>query len=422
MTSELAKFRPEQDRRHQDGQCNHGKDQREVDLNAEPARLHHRIFGHAGIGLLDLFDNAGIELSRHVKKRIVKGAQANQSRDIVLFGENCDFGFILVDVVQKARWRRRECQRNTGLGAFQDVTILVDQHCPGQITRRRARRQKLPEGLAILIIERPGMGDIIRHPDDIAANELSVFVQIGPRNTLRILDHLACRAGKQPVEAAFDRNVGDDRHEHGRQHRHDREQADHLNVEPCRGPVTAYIPSGGRSRASSTRTACSARGWLTTSPLTTTRSGETRTPKSTAFRNARMFSDGVPTWKSDRCRMLRPSPAPVGGRRPAPGECGRARDCHDAVVQPKLVCGYRHAEADVMDMDVNAIHQGIPFAALPRRGRASSSATRRCARSRGSAGAGASKPGAKPSKPKSLSTRPEPGPIRSHPWRVWPLP
>ena len=50
---------------------------------------------------------------------------------------------------------------------------------------------------------------------------------------------LARRAREQPVEAAVDGDVGDDRHQHRRQHRDDRKQADDLDVQPCRGPAAA---------------------------------------------------------------------------------------------------------------------------------------------------------------------------------------
>ena len=45
------------------------------------------------------------------------------------------------------------------------------------------------------------------------------------------------------------------------------------------------------------------------SPVTATMSGRARTPKSMALRSERMFSDGVPAWKSEMCRMLSPSSA-----------------------------------------------------------------------------------------------------------------
>ncbi|GCC48746.1 hypothetical protein chiPu_0032658, partial [Chiloscyllium punctatum] len=53
----------------------------------------------------------------------------------------------------------------------------------------------------------------------------------------RVLDHLLGGAREQPVEAALDRDVGDDRHQHGGQHRDHREQADDLDVQPRRRPA-----------------------------------------------------------------------------------------------------------------------------------------------------------------------------------------
>ena len=122
---------------------------------------------------------------------------------------------------------------------LQDVAILVDQHRARQVARGGARGQQLAKRSAILVEQRPGVGDIVGHAENVAANELRVLVQIGVGDDQRVLDHLARRAGKQPVEAAIDGDVGDDRHQHRRQHRDDREQADDLDVQPRRRPAAA---------------------------------------------------------------------------------------------------------------------------------------------------------------------------------------
>jgi hypothetical protein len=41
---------------------------------------------------------------------------------------------------------------------------------------------------------------------------------------------------EQAVKAAVERDVGDDRNQHRRQHRDHREQADDLDMQPRRGP------------------------------------------------------------------------------------------------------------------------------------------------------------------------------------------
>ena len=48
------------------------------------------------------------------------------------------------------------------------------------------------------------------------------------------------------------------------------------------------------------------------SPVTTTMSGCRSTPNETAIRIVRRFSEGLPAWKSDRCRIE--SPSSSGGR------------------------------------------------------------------------------------------------------------
>ena len=51
---------------------------------------------------------------------------------------------------------------------------------------------------------------------------------------------------ERPVEAAVDGQVSDDRHQHRRQHRKDREQTDDLKVQPGRdgGPAASARPRG----------------------------------------------------------------------------------------------------------------------------------------------------------------------------------
>ena len=63
-----------------------------------------------------------------------------------------------------------------------------------------------------------------------------MFVGVGAGDDERILDHLARRAGEQPVEAAVDGDVGNDGYQHRRQHRDHRKQADDLDMQPCRRP------------------------------------------------------------------------------------------------------------------------------------------------------------------------------------------
>ena len=55
---------------------------------------------------------------------------------------------------------------------LQDIAVLVDQHRARQIARGGACGQQLAKRSAILIVQRPGVGDIVGHSQNIAANEL----------------------------------------------------------------------------------------------------------------------------------------------------------------------------------------------------------------------------------------------------------
>ena len=114
---------------------------------------------------------------------------------------------------------------------------------PGRLREPALAVRSSRNDLAVLVVERPGVGDIVGHAEDVAADELRVLLHVGARDDQRVLDHLARRTREQPVEAAIDGDVGDDRHQHRRQHRDDREQADDLDMQPRRRPCPAAAPA-----------------------------------------------------------------------------------------------------------------------------------------------------------------------------------
>ena len=73
-----------------------------------------------------------------------------------------------------------------------------------------------------------------------------MLVNIGIGHDQRILDHRPGANGEQSIEAAIERDVGHDRHQHGWQHRDDREQTDNLNVQtgcrPAAPPGLNHLP------------------------------------------------------------------------------------------------------------------------------------------------------------------------------------
>jgi len=217
----VGKVEADQHRGHQDGQRNHREHQREGDLDAEPARFDLRIFGDTQLGLLELRHHARIKQARDIQEGVVERAQPYYRCDVIGVRKDRDLRLAIGDVAQDFRRRQLETALNAGLRRLQDIGILVDQHRAGEIARSRAGRQELQERAAILVVKRPGAGGVAGHGEDIAAYQLGVLIGVGPRDTQRVLDRLARRPGEQPVEAALDRDIGDDGDEHGRQHRND---------------------------------------------------------------------------------------------------------------------------------------------------------------------------------------------------------
>ena len=197
------------------------------------------VFGDAGLGLLELRHHPRIEQTRHVEEGIVERPQPDHGRDIIRFGEYRDLRLGFIDVREKILRRRREILLDAGLRRLQDVAILIDQHGARQIARLRTCRQQLTKRSAILVEQRAGVGDIVGHPQNIAADQLRVFVGIGAGDNQRVLDHFARRPREQPIKTAIDGHVGDDGYHDGRQHRNHREQADDLDVESRRRPAAA---------------------------------------------------------------------------------------------------------------------------------------------------------------------------------------
>ena len=189
----VGEVQPDQNRGHQNGQCDHRKHQRERHLNPKPARFQLGIFGDAGLGLPELCDHAWIEQTGHIQERIVEGAQPDHGRDVVGFDEHRDLGLVFVNIAQEFRRRRREALLNAGLRCLQNIAILVDQHGARQIARGGTCRQQLAKRRTILVEQWPSVGDIVGHSQNVAANELRVLVQIGIGDNQRVLNHLTRR-------------------------------------------------------------------------------------------------------------------------------------------------------------------------------------------------------------------------------------
>ena len=77
----------------------------------------------------------------------------------------------------------------------------------------------MAERSAVLIIQRPRVGNVVGHAKDIATNELGMLAQVGVGDDQRVLDDLLGRTREQAVEAAIDGDVGHDRDQNRRQHR-----------------------------------------------------------------------------------------------------------------------------------------------------------------------------------------------------------
>ncbi|OIQ70698.1 hypothetical protein GALL_476890 [mine drainage metagenome] len=111
----VGEIQSDQDGGHQDRQRDHRKYQGEVHLNAEPPGLNLRIFGDARLGLLQLGDDMGVELTGDIEEGIVEGPQPDHRCDVVLFRQHRNLGLGLVDIAKEFSRRRREGKLDAGL-------------------------------------------------------------------------------------------------------------------------------------------------------------------------------------------------------------------------------------------------------------------------------------------------------------------
>ena len=233
----VGEIQPDQHRRHQDGQRDHREHQGERNLDAEPARFELGVFLHAGLRLFQLSHDARVEQSRHIEESVLKRLEADHRRDVILLDEDADLRLVFVDIAEKVRRRGLEILPDSSRRGFEDVAVLVDDHRARQVARRRVRREQSAEALAVLIEQRPRPRNVVGHADDVAADQLGMLVDISIGHDQRVLDHRAGAHREQAIEAAVDGDVGDDRHQDGRQHRDDGKQADDLDVKPRGGPA-----------------------------------------------------------------------------------------------------------------------------------------------------------------------------------------
>ena len=117
------------------------------------------------------------------------------------------------------------------IGARNDVEVLVDHDRGGEPAHGGLEGQVLLQLVAVVLEDRLVARDVVGHDQDVGAHDLRVVVQIGFRHDQRIFDGRARARGEQPVEAAVERDAGDDGDQDGGRRGDDREQADDAHVQ-----------------------------------------------------------------------------------------------------------------------------------------------------------------------------------------------
>ena len=235
----VGEVEPDPHRRQQHDQRDHRVHQREGDLHAEPARFQRRVFGDALARRLQLRHHARIEQPRDVEIIVREFVDLDHGGDVVGVGQQHDLRLGRRDMRQRLARRQREGLVHLGLGARDDLEVLVEDDGGGEPAHGGLEGEELRQLGRLGIEQRLGARQVEAHHHDVGAHDLRVIVQIGFGDDQRVLDRRAGAGREQAVEAAVERDAGHDRHQDRGRRGDEREQADDAHVQPRRGAAGA---------------------------------------------------------------------------------------------------------------------------------------------------------------------------------------
>ncbi len=201
--------------------------------------LDRGVFDDALARRLQLRHDARIEQPRHIEIIVVVFLQLDYRGDVIGVGQQNDLGIFVGDMRQRIARRQGKCLIGFEVGARDDVKIFVNHHGGGEPANRSLEGEKLPKLVAVVFENRLVARDLESHQHDVGAHDLCVIAQIGFRHDQRILDRRAGARGEKPVEAAVERDAGDNRHQDRGRGGDDGEHADDAHMQPRGGPSGA---------------------------------------------------------------------------------------------------------------------------------------------------------------------------------------
>ena len=77
---------------------------------------------------------------------------------------------------------------------YKHMAFFINQHRAPKVAGIGARGQELEKCHAILVVQRPCIGNVVGHAEDVAPNQLGVLVRIGVRNDPRVFNDLFDRS------------------------------------------------------------------------------------------------------------------------------------------------------------------------------------------------------------------------------------
>ncbi len=197
--------------------------------------LERGIFLHIGIGAAQMPDHGGIDRTQGVEVEIVETAQLLDGDETAGLGK-AGVGDAPVGGAQKRFWRRRVERCVLLLDQLHHrLSGAVDQIGIGQPALDHERRGIAPEIFRVVLHELRSVFQIPGNADGVRPDDLAVLAQIGVGDIDAVADDGLGAVGKPLVEAAIQRNAGENREQHGRKQRHEAEQADDAHMQAGAG-------------------------------------------------------------------------------------------------------------------------------------------------------------------------------------------
>ena len=235
----VREIEAEPHRRQQHDQGHEREHGREGDLDAELLLLEHLVIGDARFRRRDELGGARIDGTGDEQDAPVMGRELEDRAEHVAGTRDQAQRVLLAGLAQILLARRRHVLERTALDPLRHRPVRLDQHGQREAEEGGARGHELAKQVAVGVEQPARPVEIRRHQIGLAGERPALRVPVGRGDLDRVRHDRLDRAGEPGVEAAIERDGGDQRDEHRRKRRHEAEQADDARVQARPGGAGA---------------------------------------------------------------------------------------------------------------------------------------------------------------------------------------